>query len=399
MTGAARRSEPASARPDDSRLDARAEATDDRRPRRLLSLGAGLALVVAFVVTSAGAASRSATRWPRCGRRSCRSPKPRQLSTSSTAPPSTTFGHRRRRRLPDEPVQHRRRRAVPRRPPSPARSSPVRPGCPARSTSCSPSSSRWWPAASGPASRPTSRCERGVSEVISHDHAQRHRHRRRAVAAAQGLPPGSRAATPSAPRRSRSPRSLDGLRAHPGRHEPRLHADPARCPRRASSTGSCWARPGSASTCAPPAAVRECRRRQRRQGAPHGHDGDDHLRRARGPRRHAAALRPGLPVRHDVPGRPRLRRDRHRAARPQQPDRHRLRLAAVGLPRQQSNALQIRADVAPELVNIIQGVILFAVVIAYELIRRADLRLEQARVARELAAQSGPSHLGEGARA
>jgi simple sugar transport system permease protein len=66
---------------------------------------------------------------------------------------------------------------------------------------------------------------------------------------------------------------------------------------------------------------------------------------------------------------------------------------------QQSNGLQIRANVAPELVNIIQGVILYAVVIAYELIRRADLRLEQARVARELAAQSGSSHLGEGARA
>lgn len=66
---------------------------------------------------------------------------------------------------------------------------------------------------------------------------------------------------------------------------------------------------------------------------------------------------------------------------------------------QQSNGLQIRANVAPELVNIIQGVILYAVVIAYELIRRADLRLEQARVARELAAQSGSSHRGEGARA
>ena len=53
----------------------------------------------------------------------------------------------------------------------------------------------------------------------------------------------------------------------------------------------------------------------------------------------------------------------------------------------QSNALQIQAGVAQELVNIIQGVILFAVVIAYELIRRADRRLEQTRVARELAAQ------------
>ncbi len=50
----------------------------------------------------------------------------------------------------------------------------------------------------------------------------------------------------------------------------------------------------------------------------------------------------------------------------------------------QSNGLQIRAGVAPELVYIIQGIILFAVVIAYELVRRADVRLEQAKVARQL---------------
>lgn len=66
---------------------------------------------------------------------------------------------------------------------------------------------------------------------------------------------------------------------------------------------------------------------------------------------------------------------------------------------QQSNGLQIKADVSPELVNIIQGVILFAVVIAYELIRRADIRLEQARVARELAAQRGSAPVEEGAQA
>jgi general nucleoside transport system permease protein len=63
----------------------------------------------------------------------------------------------------------------------------------------------------------------------------------------------------------------------------------------------------------------------------------------------------------------------------------------------QSNALQIQAGVAQELVNIIQGVILFAVVIAYELIRRADKRLEQARVARELAAQRSAQPATEGA--
>lgn len=66
---------------------------------------------------------------------------------------------------------------------------------------------------------------------------------------------------------------------------------------------------------------------------------------------------------------------------------------------QQSNGLQIQADVAPELVNIIQGVILFAVVIAYELVRRADQRLEQARVARELAERPPDATADQGATA
>ena len=63
----------------------------------------------------------------------------------------------------------------------------------------------------------------------------------------------------------------------------------------------------------------------------------------------------------------------------------------------QCNALQIRAGVASEVVFIIQGVILFAVVIAYELIRRADVRLEQQRVARELAATRSDAPSAEGA--
>jgi ABC-type uncharacterized transport system permease subunit len=65
----------------------------------------------------------------------------------------------------------------------------------------------------------------------------------------------------------------------------------------------------------------------------------------------------------------------------------------------QSNALQIGVGVAQEIVFIIQGVILFAVVIAYELIRRTDIRLEQQRVARELAAQRHASPATEGASA
>ena len=49
-----------------------------------------------------------------------------------------------------------------------------------------------------------------------------------------------------------------------------------------------------------------------------------------------------------------------------------------------SDALQLQAGVAPQLVFIIQGVILFAVVIAYEVIRRIDQRMEQTQVAKTL---------------
>jgi simple sugar transport system permease protein len=57
---------------------------------------------------------------------------------------------------------------------------------------------------------------------------------------------------------------------------------------------------------------------------------------------------------------------------------------------QLSNGLQIGAGVSDKLVLIIQGIIVLSVVIAYELVRRAGLRMEQRRVARELAAQPGP---------
>ncbi len=64
-------------------------------------------------------------------------------------------------------------------------------------------------------------------------------------------------------------------------------------------------------------------------------------------------------------------------------------LAALlwGYLNQQSNGLQIGAGVSDKLVFIIQGVIVLAVVIAYELVRRAGLAMEQRRVASELAAQ------------
>ena len=58
---------------------------------------------------------------------------------------------------------------------------------------------------------------------------------------------------------------------------------------------------------------------------------------------------------------------------------------------QQSNGLQITVGVSSELVFIIQGVIVLAVVIAYEVVRRAGLRMEQRRVARALSDQPGAS--------
>ncbi len=55
---------------------------------------------------------------------------------------------------------------------------------------------------------------------------------------------------------------------------------------------------------------------------------------------------------------------------------------------QLSNGLQISAGVSDRLVLIIQGIIVLSVVIAYEVVRRAGLRVEQRRVANELAAQT-----------
>ena len=51
---------------------------------------------------------------------------------------------------------------------------------------------------------------------------------------------------------------------------------------------------------------------------------------------------------------------------------------------EQSNALQIVAGVSPEIVKIMQGTILLTVVIAYEVVRRFGVRIEQQMVSREL---------------
>jgi general nucleoside transport system permease protein len=55
---------------------------------------------------------------------------------------------------------------------------------------------------------------------------------------------------------------------------------------------------------------------------------------------------------------------------------------------EQANALQLEAGVSKEIVNIMQGIIVLSVVIAYELVRRYTNAAEQRRVAEQLRAQS-----------
>ena len=64
-----------------------------------------------------------------------------------------------------------------------------------------------------------------------------------------------------------------------------------------------------------------------------------------------------------------------------------LKFLVWGFLDQQSNGLQINAGVSDRLVGVIQGVIVLSVVIAYELVRRANIALEQRNVAAALAAE------------
>ena len=93
-----------------------------------------------------------------------------------------------------------------------------------------------------------------------------------------------------------------------------------------------------------------------------------------------------LHLRHRLPVRHRLHRHRHRAARPQQPGRHRVRRAAVGLPGRAVQPLQILDRRTPRRSSaIMQGVIVLSVVIAYEVVRRYGLRARAAPGRREAA--------------
>ncbi|MEP6666021.1 MAG: ABC transporter permease [Nocardioidaceae bacterium] len=58
---------------------------------------------------------------------------------------------------------------------------------------------------------------------------------------------------------------------------------------------------------------------------------------------------------------------------------------------EQSNRLQLETDISTEIVQITQGVIVLSVVVAYEVVRRSRVRLEQRNVAQRLAAEASSS--------
>ncbi len=59
---------------------------------------------------------------------------------------------------------------------------------------------------------------------------------------------------------------------------------------------------------------------------------------------------------------------------------------------EQGNLLNILVGVSPDIIAVSQGVILMAVVMAYEIVRRYRVRLEQASVAEQLAEPGPPAH-------
>ena len=63
---------------------------------------------------------------------------------------------------------------------------------------------------------------------------------------------------------------------------------------------------------------------------------------------------------------------------------------------EQATLLNILAGISPDIVSVTQGVIVLAVVIAYEVVRRYRVRLEQSQVAAQLAAQPRPTPQTEG---
>ena len=309
------------------------------------------------------------------------------------------LGDRRRHRVPDEPVQHRRRRPVPRRRVRCGRLR--RPGLAAGAAEhrrvAARGDGRRRPV--GRNRRPSQgdpRRQRGHLD----DHAQRHRHLPRLVPAARRRRCASRAATRSTPGRSRSRRASP---ASPSTGSSRRRTSSTASSSWPSSsawpTGSCWARPGSGSTCGRPGGPRpppsraasRCKRMVLTSMVISG----------------AAAGLVGMPL---LFGQDYTYGDTFQSG---------LGFAGIAIALlgrnnaigivfaallwayldAQGNGLQINAGVSDRLVLVIQGVIVLSVVIAYELVRRAGVRMEQRRVASQLAAARTPSPETEGAAA
>ena len=289
---------------------------------------------------------------------------------------------RRRDRLPDEPVQHRRRGPVPLAVFAAAAFAGAGAGCPGTLNTVLAILVAMAVGAPGPASPACCGHPRGQRGHLD-DHAERDRRRRSSATCSarsgvhggnaiqhQGDPGGQRvggitlfgdvptelyglvAARRRGRRRLLGAAQPDPLRLRPARH--RRLRDARRWP--AASTSSGWSSISMLMS-----------------GAVAGLIGMPTL--------FGDAHNYGI----DVPDRPRLRRHRGRAAGSQQPGRHRLRRAALRLPQRAGQPAEHPGrHLARHRRRSPRASIVLAVVIAYEVVRRYRVRLEQRPVAEQL---------------
>ena len=295
-----------------------------------------LALLFALVVTSVILLDQRARPGARRSSR-CADYGTTESSLVNTINQAITYylaARRGRDRLPDEPVQHRRRRPVPAR--RAARRGGRRRAAPAAGR-CTIAvillvamvvGAAW--AAHRRSAQGHPRGQRGHLD----DHAELHRHRRDRLPADAG-PAGGAGGGQQQHRHPADPGERPGAR-----HSPISGADDGKLvrldlPRGRSSASAYWflldrTRFGfdlRATGRSEPAAVASGVNVKRMIVI-----AMLHLRRGGRPGRHAGAARRGALLRHRLPDRARLHRHRDRAARPQQPGRHGVRRAAVGVP-------------------------------------------------------------------
>ena len=320
------------------------------------------------------------------GRRSSRWPAHRNIVNILNTPSVLYLsGAGRRDRLPDEPVQHRRRGPVPRRGLRGRRLRRRRRWLPGTlNIDRRRSWSRWSVGAAVGRHRRHPRGDPRGQRGHLDDHAERHRrsrwsayllrkcgvHRRQQRPAPSRCPraPGSRSITLFAD----APTELYGLVAARRRRRRRLlgaaEPDPVRLrPARHRASAS---RGG----------------RQRRQREADGRDRDAALRRGRRPGR-AAACSSATPTPTASTFQTGLGFTGIAVALLGRNNPVGIAFGALlfAFLDEQANLLNILAGISPDIVAITQGVIVLAVVIAYEVVRRYRVRLEQRSVAAQLA--------------